>query len=211
MTEAYPKDSIMNKPPWSFDDQAQELKKNVARLSDSLDYPCWKIPFFGDKHTVSEQGVYNDQDQEVNPAISVVLMTYVLRGEARVDDGLSSAWISYRECRGAGPLMGYFQENTGKTIEWSFAGNMETLKAAGQKMGGVVITDDGSFDLSLRFEALPGIPVLLRFNDQDETFPASCQILFPESAQNLLDIRCLGVLGTYLTGRLIVGPPITAE
>lgn len=65
------------------------------------------------------------------------------------------------------------------------------------------MNEDVSFDLSLLFEALPGVPVLLRFNDRDDSFAATCQILFKASSEKILGIHSLGVIGTYLTGSLI--------
>jgi hypothetical protein len=193
----------MNNPPWSFDEKVQALKKDLASFDTGHSGRRWQVPFFGEPYTVSERGVVNASGQAANPAISAVLIEYVLNGGQPIDCASDPHWIGYRECRGAGPLMGYFQENTGKTLERTFAENLDALKHAALRLGSTVVSDDGSFDLSLRFEALSGLPVLLRFNDQDMTFPAACQVLFPESAQSLLDIRCLGVIGTYLTGRLI--------
>lgn len=42
--------------------------------------------------------------------------------------------------------------------------------------------------------------------DRDDSFAASCQILFKVSSEKILGIHSLGVIGTYLTGSLISGP-----
>lgn len=193
----------MNQTTWSFEDKARQLQQELASFDSGNDDRICRVPFFCDVHAVSGQGVADSRGNPVTPAISVILMEYVLSGKDAGAKPSGPAWISFRECRGAGPLMGYFQENTAKTLMRTFAGNLDALKAAGLSLGGEIIHGGASFDLSIQFHALPDVPVLLRFNDQDPPFPATCQILFPESAQNRLSIKSLGAIGTYLTGRLI--------
>jgi len=50
---------------------------------------------------------------------------------------------------------------------------------------------------------LPRIPVILNFNDSDDLFPATCSILYQESAQHYLDMECLAMTGTLLAGKLL--------
>ena len=59
-----------------------------------------------------------------------------------------------------------------------------------------------SYDISLTFDFLPRIPVLLRFNDKDSEFPAQCAIMFPQSAETFLDMECMAIGGTLLAGTL---------
>jgi hypothetical protein len=60
-----------------------------------------------------------------------------------------------------------------------------------------------SSDLFMRFQALPGVPQYLSFNDQDDDFPADSHLLFQRSAENYLNLKSLFVLGTFLVGSLI--------
>jgi hypothetical protein len=194
----------MSGDPWFFEEKSRELKQRMADFCGKHGRTDFRIPFFGEIHTVSPVGVIDGKGCEAQPAVSVVLMEYLANGGGTSGQKrFKDEWISYRECRGAGPLMGYFQENTAKTLERTFAGNLEVLRMAARKIGAAAFEESGSFDISLLFHALPDIPLLLRFSDREEDFPASCQILFPRYAQDYLDIRCLGVIGTYLTGSLI--------
>ena len=70
---------------------------------------------------------------------------------------------TYREFRDAGPLMSYFTTNTHKIIETTFAGDIPALKKASESLGGVPYDDGSSHDISIKFDFLPKIPVLLRF------------------------------------------------
>jgi hypothetical protein len=197
---------MMNNTAWSFDEKARSLAQcfhdrfNVSANEATADQE-FVVSFFGKTYTVSYCEVRDQDGHMANPAISVLLMEYLLNKGHHTSE--PSPWISFRECSGAGPLMGHFHENTVKTIERTFAGRLDSLKESSHKLGGDVLNDDGSFDLSIQFESLPGVPVLLRFNDRDDSFAATCQILFKASSEKILGIHSLGVIGTYLTGSLI--------
>ena len=134
-------------------------------------------------------------------SVLVVLCKYILVCPRVVmPDG---RWVTYREFRDAGPLTGYFATNTNKTIESTFSGKPDRLGSACRRLGARTHEDGAAYDLSMTFRALPRIPVLLRFNDGDEEFPAQCAILFRQSAEKYLDMESLAIVGTFLAGNLI--------
>ena len=45
-----------------------------------------------------------------------------------------------------------------------------------------------SYDLSMRFDALPKVPLLLLFNDKDDGFPAQCSVLFEKRTEKFSDM-----------------------
>ena len=161
------------------------------------------IPLFHEPYRLSVNGVTDAYGEPANPAISVLVLNYVINFPEKIP--LDGEWITFREFEGAGPLTSFFTENTNKIIETTFSGKMENLKNSAIKTGGCPVDDELSSDISMHFIALPGIPVFLRFNDKKEQFPAQCSILFRQSAQQLLDLNDLGIVGTILTGRLISG------
>jgi len=55
-----------------------------------------------------------------------------------------------------------------------------------------------SYDLSMQFNALPKIPLVMLFNDADDEFSATCSVLFEGRAENYLDPECLAMVGRYL-------------
>ena len=159
-----------------------------------------EIPFYGQPNRVSNAGVLNASGQRATFAVSVLLCCYVLQcPETEPDPG---EWVTYREFRDAGPLAGYFTTNTNKIIENTFSGRVDLLKEAGRRMGGRLV-DEPAFDVAVMFQMLPRIPVFFRFNDQDDMFPAQSSILFRQSAEKHIDMECLAIGGTYLTGLLI--------
>ena len=158
------------------------------------------IPFYGSPHRVSREGVLNAAGQKATFAVSVLLCCYVLQcPETAPEPG---DWVTYREFKDAGPLTGYFTTNTNKIIETTFAGRTDALKAACLRMGGTFVQAP-AFDVAVMFEMLPRIPVFFRFNDRDDLFPAQSSILFRQSAEKHIDMECLAIGGTYLTGLLI--------
>ena len=161
------------------------------------------IPFYGKPYKVSPDGVTGTGGRKANFAICVVLCQYILQcPEVTPETG---DWVTYREFRDAGPLVGYFATNTNKTIETEFAGKVTALEKAGESLGGMRFNDGSSYDVSIKFDFLPKIPVLLRFNDRDNEFPAQCSILFRQSAETYLDMECLAIGGTFLSG-ILIGP-----
>jgi hypothetical protein len=158
------------------------------------------IPLYGTPYALSRDGVRDARGLQANFAISVVLCCYVLQCPETVPP--AGDWMTYREFRNAGPLVGYFTANTQKIIETAFAGNTGGLADACQRLGGKAFEDGASYDVSLAFDFLPRIPVLLRFNDKDSEFPAQCAILFPQSAETFLDMECMAIGGTLLAGTL---------
>jgi len=159
------------------------------------------INFYGKEYRVSARGITDPGGQKANFAICVVLCKYILGCPGKVmQDG---TWVTYREFKDAGPLIGYFNANTNKTIESTFSGRMDLLTRASQRLAATPVEDDAAYDLSLMFKALPRIPVMLRFNDSDAEFPAQCAILFRQSAEQYLDMESLAIVGTFLAGNLI--------
>lgn len=159
------------------------------------------IPFFGTPYHVSGSGVIDRSGKRANFAVSVVLCKYVLMCPPALP--LAGDWITYREFKDAGPLVTYFANNTNKTIETAFSGNIVGLLAAAERLNGSRVVDAAAVDLSLKFDPLPRVPALVRFNDRDDDFPAQCTVLFRQSAETFLDMECLAIAGTFLAGHLI--------
>ena len=159
------------------------------------------IELYGKEYRISADGITDPSGKKANFAICVALCKYILVCPREVmQDG---TWVTYREFKDAGPLIGYFNANTNKTLASSFSGRMDLLIKASQKLGATPIKDNASYDLSLMFKALPRIPVMLRFNDGDAEFPAHCSILFRQSAEHYLDMESLAIVGTFLAGNLL--------
>ncbi len=161
------------------------------------------IPYYEKPFRISIDGVFDKTGKRANFAISVVLFQYVFSCPAEIP--IAGNWVTYREFKDAGPLAEYFTSNNTKIIETTFAGNPEALRYASKRLGGRLLDDDPSWDLSLAFDMLPRIPIHLRFNDKDDEFPAQCSILFRQSAESYIDMESLAIGANYLTSMLTKG------
>ncbi|MEJ2135269.1 MAG: DUF3786 domain-containing protein [Desulfofustis sp.] len=170
-------------------------------LGVEVDGSALIIPLYHRSYAVSSKGIEGLGGVAVNDAVRVILAKYVLTCPIPLPP-LSGKWMTYREFRGAGPLVSYFTSTTKKNIELHFSGAKERLEMRCRELGGR-IEDNNSYELSVWLQALPRIPVVLNFNDADDMFPASCSILYRASAEHFLDMECLAMTGTLLAGLLL--------
>ena len=180
-----------------------DLSPRAARLGAEFAEDAFIIPYYEKPFRISTDGVFNETGKRANFAISVVLFQYVFN--CPTDIPLAGDWVTFREFKDAGPLGDYFTSNNNKIIETTFAGNPEALQYACKRLGGRLLDDDPSWDLSVAFDMLPRIPIRLRFNDKDDEFPAQSSFLFRQSAESYIDMESLAIGGTYLTGMLTKG------
>ncbi len=157
-------------------------------------------PLYGRVYGVSPRGISGPEGRKPSHARCVVLAKYLLaqpRGAS-----LRGQWTSYRGFQDAAPYAASFAQYAEGRIAKAFAGRRPELARAGQALGGSPPGERFSYDLCLQFPALPRVPLLLLFNDQEEGFPASCSLLFDESAPAFLDMECLAMLGLILAESL---------
>lgn len=158
------------------------------------------VRLFGQDYQVTPAGISDQAGHKPSHARCVVLAKYLL---ARPGPVLPRGqWTSYRGFKDAAPYAGSFTQYAEGRIAKAFAGRRAELAAACAGLGGVAPREAFNFDLSLYFGALPRVPMLMLFNNQDDDFPASCSLLFDESAPLFLDMECLAILGLIMAEML---------
>lgn len=160
------------------------------------------IPLYDQVFLFSSDGIRAQGGEELLPAVQVMICKYILTCPFDKLPVLSNELVTYREFKDSGPLTSYFTTNTNKTLESAFAGNVAGLEVRARQLGGTIVDSD-MYNLAVQFFAFPRIPVFLNFNDQDESFPAACSLLYHASASTFLDMECLAMTGTLLTGKLL--------
>jgi hypothetical protein len=164
------------------------------------------IPFFDRRYFVSNRGI---TDPSGNPPrdrrgymLSVILSNYILRCPDQIR--MDSRWVSFKDFKSVSHVtnVNYFSSDTERATEKQFSGRLDELAAACKAIGGVPHDMESTYDLSVRFDALPRISLLLLFNDSDEEFPAKCTVLFPKHAEFYLDPESLAMTGAALAMRL---------
>ncbi len=157
--------------------------------------------FFDRRFEFNGKEFVDPTGNKISLAVQTVLLTYLLQCPEKKPN-VAGKLVSFREFADSGPLFSRFCENTGKIIETTFSRNIDSLRAQCLKLGGNEI-ETNTYDLSIRFRALPKVPVFLNFNDKDEMLPANAGFLYYENANKYLDLESLMITCTYLTGCLI--------
>ena len=155
------------------------------------------IPFLGKTYRVSPSRIIDASNREPIHAVSVVLLKYLILSPGRVPPG-GEDWVSYKDFRDAAPFVNGFVNNSERAIARNFTGRLEQLQAAAGSLGALPPSLELSYQFTARIQALPQIPLLLLFNDEDEDFPAQCTLLFQRRAEKFLDMECLAIIGWLL-------------
>ena len=95
-------------------------------------------------------------------------------------------------------MIGYFAHDVEQAIATRFSERLGELVEAGKALGGRHPDMELSYELSLQFDPLPRVPLLMLFNDKDAEFAAKCSVLFERRAEKYLDAECLSMLGRLL-------------
>ena len=158
------------------------------------------IPFFSMEYRVSPQGIIDSSGKRPTHSIVVLLCKYILLCPEAPP--LGEDWVSYKDFKDAAPFVGSFVNHVEKTIARNFTGHLQRLRLAGEKLGGRRPDEEFPYQLSMRFDALPRVPLLMLFNDEDDEFPAGCLVLFERRAERYLDMECLAIAGWLLADYL---------
>jgi hypothetical protein len=158
------------------------------------------IPLFGRLHRVSRDGVTDPSGSEPGFDVRVILCKYLLLCPDMAPK--QNEWVSFRELKDSGPLTTYFANDVERAIAAHFAGKLDNLLASCRKLGGYQPKMQAAYDLSVQFDALPRIPVILLFNDTADdpeiSWPATISLLFERRAESYLDPECLAMTGRLL-------------
>jgi hypothetical protein len=154
------------------------------------------IPLFGKPYKVSGAGISDPSGKQPMLDICVILCKYILLCPQIPPKGKD--WTSFRDLKNSGPLTSYFENDVERAIAAHFNGRLGDMKKAGRILKGYSPNIEVSYDLSMQFDALPKVPVVMFFNDADEEFPAKCSVLFERRAEDYLDPECLAMVGRCL-------------
>ena len=184
---------------------AQVARIDPAGIADTLAITVEQgeavIPFLGKTYRVSRAGVRDASGAEPIHAVSIVLCRYLLLAPSRFP--LSGEdWVSYKDFKDAAPFVGGFVNNSERAVARYFSGRLDRLVEAARQLQAGPPGLDLSYQFAGQVKALPRIPLLLLFNDEDEDFPAQCTLLFQQRAEKFLDMECLAIIGWLLADTL---------
>jgi len=151
------------------------------------------IPLFGKPYRVSNKAITDPSGRKPHLSISVILCKYLLM--CPLIEPLGGKWMAFKDFKDAAPLVQAFSNTVTRPIAQGFSGRVSELERAGKKMAGYSPDEKFPYDFCMQFDALPKIPLLLLFNDQDDEFPAQCSVLFEKRTEKFIDMECLAMMG----------------
>ena len=151
------------------------------------------VPFFGKPYRISAQAITDPSGKKPHLSICVILCKYLLM--CPLIEPLGGNWMAFKDFKDAAPLVHAFSNTVTRPIAETFSGRLSALAASGRKMGGYPPGEAFPYDLCIQFDALPKVPLLLLFNDQDDEFPAQCGVLFEKRTAKFIDMECLAMVG----------------
>ncbi len=178
-----------------------DLKSVAEKLGIDIRKDEAIIPLFGKPYRVSEKGVFDRSDLQPSHSARVVLFKYLLL--CPEEEPCGREWVAFRDFKDAAPFVEGFSNTSEHEIEKNFTGRLSDLEKACIVSGGKAFEADFSYDLSMWFNPLPKVPVIMLFNDEYEMFRSRCIILFEKCAEKYLDMECLAIIGMHLAGHLI--------
>jgi hypothetical protein len=160
------------------------IKNKLGAVNDG---DRMSIPFFNNRYFVSTNGIVDESGNRPDYMICVILAKYILLcpDQSHYDN----EWVSFKDFKRASHFtnVNYFSSDTERAIEKHFSGKLNELTKACEELDGSHHEMEISYDLSMQFNALPRVSLLLLFNDGDEEFPAKCTVLFQKRAEYYLD------------------------
>jgi hypothetical protein len=177
-----------------------DLQTAAKKTAAQWDGKRVTLPLFGTPYRISGDGIMDPSGKEPAHSIKVVLCQYLLLHP--LNHSNDNAWVSYKDFKDAAPLANTFHFQSEMGIAKTFEGRLDALKKKCSGIGGHDYSEDLNYDLRIKFDALPRIPMLLLFNDADDEFPAQCLLFFERRAEQYLDMECLAILGWLLAEKL---------
>ncbi len=192
------KSSIFEKTYQDYLTQIADL--DLKSLEDQLGIQISEgkalILCFGRPYTVSGQSIQGPEGRKPHLSTCVILCKYLLMCPPY--EPRETNWVTFKDFKDAAPLIHSFATTVSNPIAQLFSGRSPALESACKEIGGYPPTETFPYDVSMQFDALPRIPLLLLFNDQDEEFPAQCSILFQKRTEAYLDMECVAMVGMLL-------------
>jgi hypothetical protein len=192
------KESVFKKTYEDYLEQINGIDFNLVKkkLGVKVEKNKAIIPLFGKPHKVFGAGISDPSGKQPMLDICVILCKYILLCPQIPPK--EKDWVSFRDLKDSGPLTSYFKNDVERAIATYFDGRPGAMKKAGRTLKGYTPDIEVSYDLSMQFDALPKVPVVMLFNDADDEFPAKCSVLFERRAENYLDPECLAMVGRCL-------------
>ncbi len=181
---------------------ALDFAKTAAFFgADLIDPDMLELTFLGDKYRIARERIFDKNGKEPVPFISILIYNHLSMPNPPTPSG---EWITFSSVPASHAKDKAWAGHVEEVIARHFTGNVEGLKQACERLGGVRSAVKGSHDAAYEFRFFPQYPVLLQFYDAvpAENFPAQCKLLLDKHVNRYLDIESIVVLGEEFAGRI---------
>jgi hypothetical protein len=177
----------------------EAVKETLGLISDSGKL---FLPFFNERYRVTNTGFTDEGDNKPSYGVAVVLFKYILLCPDQ--PYYNAEWSAFRDFKKVSHFtnVNFFRSDTEKILEDAFCGKLDDLRKACLALGGTHHEMETRYDLSMKFDALPRISLLLLFNDGDDEFPVKSTVLFQKHAEDYLDPESLIITSAWLAKTL---------
>ncbi len=158
------------------------------------------MSLLGQFYDISPHGITDSSGKKPRYEICIILCRHLLMCPEILPH--DRRWVAFRDLKDAGPLTVYFRDNVEQVIAKGFAGKVQELKQGMAALKGYTPNLDVSYDLAMQVDGLARIPMVLLFNDAEESFPPECSLLFERQVETYLDAECIAMLGYRLASQL---------
>lgn len=139
----------------------------------------------------------DDGERPVPIQEQVLILHYLLGAGGRQPSG---NWIAYREIPGAAFYFSAFVKRAVDPLKKVFGGHIEGFRRAADLLGGV---EAGVGDVGREFRVLPQVPLRLILWAGDDEFPPEANILFDDTAGEILSPEDAAWLAGMLVYRMM--------
>lgn len=161
------------------------------------------IRFLNREYRVSGSGIEDASGNRPDYGVCVILSKYILLCPDQLHH--DAQWVSFKDFKKDAQFtnVNFFVSDTEQVLLKHFSGKLDQLLQAGKGLGGTPYEGDMPYDLSMQFNVLPRISLLLLFNDSDQEFPAQSTVLFQKHAEFYLDPESLIMTSAALAKSLV--------
>ncbi len=199
--EQHYKDYLRRLATLDFNSLAAEVG---GRLTGGAGGRELEIFYFNRPYWISAAGIKDGSGQKPGYDTCIIISRYLVMAGDRV--GTAGAgqdnWAGFRDLKDSGPLTVYFRDNVETAIAGSLAGRISDVKQCLDSLNPSRPDMDLHYDLAVRINALPLLPLLVLANDAEDGFPATCSVLFESGVERFLDAECIAMTG-YRLARII--------
>ena len=160
-----------------------------------------EIKFLNENYMITKERIADPAGMEPKPWISILIYNHLCMPDPPPPSG---EWITFSSIPASHAKDKAWAGHVEDVIAKHFSENVDALKDACGRLGGIKADVPGNHDAAYAFRIFPHYPALLLFSDAvpDEDFPAQCRLLLDKTAPRYLDIESIVVLGEEFAARL---------